>query len=98
MPQMSILFLIFTAATVLIYWLIPLNWRVPFLAIISSLFLAALDLISFAILATLSTVIYFSSQTDNKNRNYSFIIAGLLLLFCGVRIAQLLQRADHLKH
>jgi D-alanyl-lipoteichoic acid acyltransferase DltB (MBOAT superfamily) len=98
MPQMSILFLAFTAATVIIYWLIPVNWRVSFLAIASSLFLATLDLISFAILATLTAIIYYSSHVENKDRNYPLIIAGLLLLFCGVRIAQLLQRADHLKH
>lgn len=98
MPQMSILFLAFTAATVLIYWLIPASWRSPFLAVASSVFLASLDLISFAILATLTILIYYSSQSEGRQRNYPFVLAGLLLLFCGVRIAQLLQRMDQIKH
>ena len=48
---MSILFLTFSAATLLVYWLIPGKWQGLFLALASSIFLASLDLVSFALLA-----------------------------------------------
>ena len=95
MPQMSILFLAFAAAALLMYWLIPAKWRGMFLAIVSSIFLASLDLVSFALLITLTFLIYFSAE---KKSNYVLILIGLILLFCGVRIAQLLQRFDQPKH
>ena len=95
MPQMSILFLTFSAAAVLVYWLIPRKWQGVFLAVASSIFLASLDLVSFALLAVLTLIVYFSAERKNV---YVLSLVGLLLLFCGVRIAQLLQRTDQIKH
>jgi alginate O-acetyltransferase complex protein AlgI len=95
MPQMSILFIAFAAATLIIYWLISAKWRGAFLALASSIFLASLDLISFALVSLLAVIVYFSSQ---KKSNYALILIGLITLFCGVRIVQLLQRFDQAKH
>jgi alginate O-acetyltransferase complex protein AlgI len=92
---MSILFLGFAAGALLVFWLIPDKWRGLFLAIASSIFLASLDLISFSLLAVLTIIVYFSAE---RKSTFVLIITGLLLLFCGVRIAQLLQRTDQLKH
>ena len=98
MPQMSVLFLAFTAAVVLIYWLIPASWRTHFLAITSSLFLAGLDVVSFALLALLTALVYFSGKAGKPQRNFPFVIAAIVLLFSGVRIAQLLQRTEQAQH
>src|SRR5205085_10670856 len=98
MPQMSVLFLAFTACAVLIYWLIPESRRPLFLAFCSSLFLAGLDWVSFALLVLLTAVVYQSSQEQGRQPSYRMILAALLALFCAVRITQLTQRIDQAKH
>jgi hypothetical protein len=94
MPQLKVLFIGYCFAVVLLYWLIPTGKRGLFLALGSSLFLAFLDRVSFAVLLALTVTIYYSSRNQPSRRNYMMVLSALLLLFCGVRVAQLLQRAD----
>lgn len=98
MPQMSIMFLAFAAVCVFLYWLISPAYRAYFLALAGSIFLATLDLVSFGLLAGLTCLVYYSHKSESRNRIYPLVLAFLVLLFCGVRIEQLLQRATEAGH
>ncbi|MCI0413458.1 hypothetical protein L0222_11755 [bacterium] len=93
MPQLKLAFLGFCGIAVLLYWLIPSRWRNIFLAIGSSLFLGYLDLLSFGVLAALTILAYFYGRHPESKSLYTICLAAILLLFCGIRVEQLLQKS-----
>jgi alginate O-acetyltransferase complex protein AlgI len=93
MPQLELAFIPFCASVVLIYWVIPPRWRRILLAISSSLFLAFLDPLSFAVLAALTALVYLFGRHPESKIFYGLCLAAILLLFCGIRILQLLQKS-----
>jgi len=98
MPQLTLLFAGFSAAAVLPYWLVPARYRRILMAAASSLFLIFLDLRSYLLLAALTTCIFLSRKKTRRGANFLFALSGLLIVFCGVRTAQLIQRMDHGNH
>src|SRR5262245_7749676 len=98
MPQMTLLFAGFSAATVLFYWLAPARYRRILIAVASTLFLIFLDVRSYFLLAALTVCIFLSGRKMARTANLLFALSGLLILFCGVRTAQLIQRMDHGNH
>jgi alginate O-acetyltransferase complex protein AlgI len=92
MPQLSPVFLAFCAVAVVVYWRIPAGTRSLFLAIISGIFFACLDLVSFLLLSTLTAIVFYSSRKMSTGKG--LVLAGLVVLFCAVRITQVMHRAD----
>jgi alginate O-acetyltransferase complex protein AlgI len=93
MPQLELIFIAFCAAVVTAYWFLPERWRNLFLAISSSIFLLYVDAISFTVLVSLTALLYYYGQHSNSGRLYLLCLILVLLLFCGIRIVQLLNRS-----
>ena len=94
MPQLTLWFLLFTAIVVGLYWLIPDNRKILFLAICSSIFLIYLDRVSFAILLSLSALVYFQGRARMAKREL-IILMILFTVFGATRLFQLHEKISN---
>ncbi len=98
MPQLTFLFLAFSAGVVLAYWLIPPDWRSVFLAISGSVFLACLDSVSFVILCLLTVIVFFHARKPAMGAGHHLVVPGLLLLLCAARLTPLIRTQWRMAH
>lgn len=92
MPQLSIEFLLFVSGLVLLFWRIPESWRPIALLAGSSVFLLALDWVSFLLLTALASAVYWGGGAflGRIRRGWSFGLALLIGVFSSVRLGALL--------
>jgi alginate O-acetyltransferase complex protein AlgI len=93
-PQLHLAFLGYAAVLILVYWLLPARLQNIFLAAASSAFLIFLDAISFLVLTTL-IVFAFAYSRRPQSRLFGVCLAAPLLLFCGIRTLQMLNRSGY---
>ena len=98
MPQLTLEYLAFSAFTVAVYWFLPERWKSWFLAASSSAFLLYLDAISFLVLVTLIAAVFYYAKKQQSTPVYIWILSAILVIFCGIRVAQLLNKSGMLQH
>jgi alginate O-acetyltransferase complex protein AlgI len=98
MPQLKLQFIAFVALITAAYWLIPANYRKWLLLIAGASFIITLDLISFLLLTILCVTVFFAAGREEKPITSFLVLAGLIAIFCLVRLAQILQRSETMLH